>query len=569
MREDYKKQLSGQIEKHFLNLEHMILEDIVRRIKKSGKITSTADWQINRLRIIGYSSEDIEKMIKETLKLSYPEVFELYDKIIDWEYVRNKDIYEQVNAKYIPYEENKELQQLTEGFIQQSNEDLRNITQSMGFYVDYGNGKLVMTPLADIYQNYLDQAIAGVVYGTFDYNTMIRKVVTQLTNSGLRYVDYASGWHNRVDVAARRAVMTGVSQLTGKISDINAKKLGTEHFEVAWHSGARPSHAVWQGKIWSRKELVTVCGLGTGPGLLGWNCYHEYYPFLKGISERNWTDEWLEEQNRKESTPKTFNGKEYTLYEAKQQQRKMETAMRAQREKVVLLKQGGADPDDVMIARVKYQGQLNEYARFCKKMGLVQERERIYYDMRGRIATNTKGQNRKYTADMIRNADRDSKQYYRYKNIIGADIGSLEKFRQMKYNEPEKFSFIKLDYERRTELLKNPDKKLPNAENVILPEGKFTKYLFDGEHSNGLAKGRAISSRLGYSIENWQGFRDAIQKGAVKYPAVKKESDGHGQRYEQKMVLMGLKNNPANVVVGWIQRPNGEVSMTSAYLKEV
>lgn len=569
MREDYKKQLSGQIEKHFLNLEHMILEDIVRRIKKAGKITSTADWQINRLRIIGYSSEDIEKMIKETLKLSYPEVFELYDKVIDWEYVRNKDIYEQVNAKYIPYEENKELQQLTEGFIQQSNEELRNITQSMGFYVDYGNGKLVMTPLADIYKNYLDQAIAGVVYGTFDYNTMIRKVVTQLTNSGLRYVDYASGWHNRVDVAARRAVMTGISQLTGKISDMNAEKLGTEHFEVAWHSGARPSHAVWQGKVWSKKELVTVCGLGTGPGLLGWNCYHEYYPFVKGISERNWTDEWLEEQNRKENTPKSFNGKEYTLYEAKQQQRKMETAMRAQREKVVLLKQGGADLDDVMIARAKYQGQLNEYARFCKKMGLVQERERIYYDMRGRIATNTKDQNRKYTADMIRNADRDSKQYYRYKNIIGADIGSLEKFRQMKYNEPEKFSFIKLDYERRTDLLKNPDKKLPNAENVILPEGKFTKYLFDGEHSNGLAKGRAISSRLGYSIENWQGFRDAIQKGAVKYPAVKKESDGHGQRYEQKMVLMGLKNNPANVVVGWIQRPNGEVSITSAYLKEV
>ena len=157
MKEDYKKQLSGQIEKHFLNLEQMILEDIVRRIKKAGKITSTADWQINRLRIIGYSSEDIETMIKKTLDLSYPQVFELYDKVIDWEYVRNKDIYEQVSAEYIPYEENKELQQLTDGLIQQSNDELRNITQSMGFYVDYGNGKLVMTPLADIYQNYLDQ----------------------------------------------------------------------------------------------------------------------------------------------------------------------------------------------------------------------------------------------------------------------------------------------------------------------------------------------------------------------------------------------------------------------------
>lgn len=250
MREDYKKQLSGQIEKHYLDLEQMILEDIVRRIKKAGKITSTADWQINRLKIIGYSSEDIEKMIKETLNLSYPEVFELYDKVIDWEYVRNKDIYEQVNAEFIPYEENEELQRLTDGLIQQSNEELRNITQSMGFYVDYGNGKLVMTPLADVYQKYLDQAIMGVVYGTFDYNTMIRKVVTQLTNSGLRTIDYASGWHSRVDVAARRAVMTGVSQLSAKICEYNMEKLGCEYVEVAWHAGARPSHAVWQGKVY-------------------------------------------------------------------------------------------------------------------------------------------------------------------------------------------------------------------------------------------------------------------------------------------------------------------------------
>lgn len=386
MREDYKKQLSGQIEKHFLDLEQMILEDIVRRIKKAGKITSTADWQINRLQIIGYSSEDIEKMIKTTLNLSYPEVFELYDKVIDWEYVRNKDIYEQVNAEYISYEDNKELQQLTDGFIRQSNDDLRNVTKSMGFYVDYGGGRLVMTPLSDIYQGYLDKAITGVVYGAFDYNTMIRKVVTQLTNSGLRSIDYASGWHSRVDVAARRAVMTGVSQLTGKITEMNADKLETEHYEVAWHAGARPSHAVWQGKVWSKEQLVTVCGLGTVTGLLGANCYHEYYPFVKGVSERNWSDSWLAEQNRKESIPKTFNGKEYTLYEARQQQRKMETAMRAQREKAVLLKQGGADPDDVMLAKAKYQGQLGEYTRFCKRMGLQQERERIYYDMRGRVA---------------------------------------------------------------------------------------------------------------------------------------------------------------------------------------
>lgn len=107
-----------------------------------------------------------------------------------------------------------------------------------------------MTPLSDIYQGYLDKAITGVVYGAFDYNTMIRKVVTQLTNSGLRSIDYASGRANRVDVAARRAVMTGISQLSAKICEYNMEKLGCEYVEVAWHAGARPSHAVWQGKVY-------------------------------------------------------------------------------------------------------------------------------------------------------------------------------------------------------------------------------------------------------------------------------------------------------------------------------
>lgn len=481
MRKDYKKQLSGQIEKPFSDLEIRIMEirimeDIVRRIKQTGKITSTADWQINRLRILGYSSEDIEKMLKETLDKSYPEMFELYDKVIDWEYVRKKDIYEQINAEFIPYEENEELQQLAEGFIQQSKADLKNITQSLGFYLDYGNGNPVLTPLAEVYQKYLDAACMDIVTGAFDYNSVLRRVVTQITNSGLRQIDYASGRANRVDVAARRAVMTGVSQLTGKISDMNAEKLGTEYFEVAWHGGARPSHAVWQGKVWSKKELVTVCGLGTGPGLLGWNCYHEYYPFFPGISERNWTDEWLAEQDRKENTPKTFNGKEYTLYEAKQRQRQMETAMRAQREKVKLLEAGGADPDEVMLARAKYQGQLNEYSRFCKKMGLTEERERIYYDMRGRVATNTKMQNLRYSSDMIRNADRDSKQYYRYKNILGDDVGSLADFRRMKYNEPKKFSALK----KKVDTYSDIDKKEWSSEFKQKSKDAYVRFEKDG-----------------------------------------------------------------------------------------
>lgn len=84
MRDEYKNKIADKIAARFTDLEERIMKDIVRRIRKTGEITSTADWQINRLKILGYSSEDIEKAIKDTLNASYPEMFELYDKVIDW-----------------------------------------------------------------------------------------------------------------------------------------------------------------------------------------------------------------------------------------------------------------------------------------------------------------------------------------------------------------------------------------------------------------------------------------------------------------------------------------------------
>lgn len=568
MNQEYKEELSGKIEKNFSDLEMRIMKDIVRRIKKMGEITSTADWQINRLLILGYSSEDIEQMLKDTLDASYPEMFELYDKVIDWEYVRNKDIYEQINQKFIPYEDNTMLQQLTEGYIRQTKGELENITQSLGFCMDYGNGRKVMTPLAQVYQGYLDAAMLDITSGAFDYGSVLRRVVKQLTNSGLRTIDYASGRSNRVDVAARRAVMTGITQFSGQIADMNAEKLGTDYFEVAWHAGARPTHQVWQGRVYSKEELVTVCGLGTVTGLEGINCYHERFPFFPGISVRNWSDEWLDAKNKEENTPKQFHGKEYTVYEAKQRQRQMETAMRAQRQNVKLLQSGGADPEEVILARCKYQGQLDEYGRFSKKMGLKQERERIYLDLQGRVAPESRSVMKRFPREMIENAGRDIKQYERYKSIL-EEVGSLANFGNIKYNDSERWKFVQLDYQRRTELMKHPELKLPNADNVKLPEAKFTKYLFGGTHKEGLAKGKAFTSRLGYTADNWEELRDEVKGKAPQYPAKYKDDNGYGERYEQKIIIYGKKGTPANVIVGWIYKKDGSISMSSMYIKEV
>lgn len=381
------EKISLRMEMKWTEAESRIIQDIVRRIQKNGKITSTADYQINRLVELGKSTEEIEQTLKEALNATYPEMYKLYDDVANWEYVRNKDIYEQVNGTFIPPEENEYMKQISEAIKAQTEDALSNLSQSYGFSVMMGT-KRVFMPFAQYYQQYVDAAIMDIISGGYDYNTVIRRVVTQMTNSGLRTVDYASGRSNRVPVAARMSILTGVSQITGKINERNAKLLGTEYFEVDWHPGARPSHAVWQGKVYSREELETVCGLGTVTGLCGANCYHVYYPFVPGISERLYSDEWLEEQNQKELETKEWNGKEYNLYEQTQKQRQMETAMRAQREKIDALKAAKGSQDEITLAKAKYQAQLNEYARFSKKMGLVEQRERIYYDMRGRVAPN-------------------------------------------------------------------------------------------------------------------------------------------------------------------------------------
>lgn len=558
MKDDYKNKLASKIASRYQDLEKRIMQDIVRRIVRAGEITSTADWQINRLRILGYSSEDIEQEIKKTLNASYPEMFELYDKVINWEYVRNKDIYEQINAEYIPFEENGQLKQITEAIIDQSFDDLENVTNSLGFYLDYGNGKKVLTPLSQVYTKYLDAACYDIVTGAFDYNSVLRRVVTQLTNSGLRQIDYSSGRANRVDVAARRAVMTAVSQITGKISEYNAQKLGTEYFEVEWHAGARPTHAVWQGRVWSKEQLYSVCGLGTVTGLLGVNCYHTYHLFFPGLSERNWTDDWLEEQNRKENEPREFLGKEYTLYEAKQRQRQMETAMRAQREKVKLLQAGGADQDEIILHKAKYQGQLNEYSRFCRKMSLTEERERIYLDMMGKIATNNKSQNSIFHPEMVKNASKDVAQYKRYKEVLGDSIGSLAKFGQVKYNDSEQWEKLQSKFFAYLEI----NKKDWSEEFKSKSKQAYDRFREQGEELSVHALSRLPRlNKPGYEVIHEEDVLDLI-KTMPNY------SEG-----EEKMIwfspskqLVVIKNKNSGDIVSIVRRKNKKEEWTDAGL---
>ena len=372
-----------QLEKMFLELQNRIMRDVVRRIKKTGGITSTADYQLNRIQIIGNSTEFIESEIKRLSGLTDPELWEIYDTVIEKDYTRVKEIYEQVNANFTPYEDNEQMQTWAKAILSQTKHEIQNITRSMGFALDYG-GKKVFTPFSEYYQKYLDRACMDIVTGAFDYNTVLRRVVKEMTASGIRTVNYASGYGNRVPVAVRRAVMTGVHQLAAQINEQVAKDLVTDTYEVTWHAGHRPSHW-WGGNVYTKQELISICRLGDVDGLCGANCKHSYFAFVEGVSVRTYTPEQLREMEANEQITRSYHGKSYNAYEAQQRQRVLETRMRKQRSDIDLLKKGKASQLDIQAAQAKYLNTLREYQGFSKKMELPEQMQRVYMDGLGRV----------------------------------------------------------------------------------------------------------------------------------------------------------------------------------------
>lgn len=378
------EKLPKPLERTISKLELEVMGEVVDRIKKAYEIAPVGEHMLDRLTVLDRSSLSIKKLLKEKLEQANIDIDKIYDKAVEADYITHKDLFTKAGREYIAYEDNEWLKQLVNATREQTKEELKpfeNITRTTGFNV-FVDGKKVFTPLADYFDKALDKGFMGIASGAYTYSQAIGSVIDEMTNSGLRVVNYASGHTDRVEVAVRRALMTGVAQMTNQINESNAKKLNTDYFEVDWHPGARnkgvgiENHQAWQGKVYSKQEMITVCGEGDILGFAGINCYHIKWPFIKGISKRKYTDEWLEEQNKKENTPKEFNGKEYTVYDALQYQRKLERTIRKLKQEVLLLGRAEVDKDVLIAKQSKLQSVKALYAEFSKAMGLPQQLER-------------------------------------------------------------------------------------------------------------------------------------------------------------------------------------------------
>ena len=378
--------LPEELAELFRALELVLLDEICSRLKVADELNEVTVQDIKALRSHGIDLKEVEKAIRQTTGISEKKLNELIDDVVE----RNQKYYTEVIDLARVTQPDVLVDATTIDAIRRQTQDVfRNITASMGFLVDAGR---TMLPPAKAYQWALDSAALQVQSGAINYNQAIKTAVKELADSGLKVVDYESGHRDHVDVAVRRAVMTGVSQICAKYTEQSSEYLDTPYFEVSAHVGARDkpgpspwsSHKDWQGRVYSVRvgdiypSIYDVCGLGAVDGLEGVNCRHRRFPWVEGVSERTYTNEQLEHIDDDHGC--TFDGKDYTAYEATQMQRRIERTVRKLKREKAAYKAAGLHEDETAV-NIRLRRLNAKYKAFSVKAGLPEqpERMRIYF----------------------------------------------------------------------------------------------------------------------------------------------------------------------------------------------
>lgn len=360
-------------------LEDTLLDEICSRLNLADQLNEVTVQDIRALRSHGIDLKDIEKAIRKTTGISEKKLKELLDDVVE----RNQKYYtDLIDLAHITQPETLVDAATVDAIKRQTHDTFRNLTASMGFLV----GNTMLKP-ARAYQWALDNAEMQIQSGAINYNQAIKMAVKQLADSGLKVVDYESGHRDQIDVAARRAVMTGVNQICAKYTEQSAQYLETPYFEVSAHAGARDkpgpspwsSHKDWQGKVYSIRtgdiypSIYEVCGLGAVDGLEGANCRHRRYSWVEGVSERTYTDEQLAHID--DDLGCEFDGKKYTAYEATQMQRRVERQIIKQKRLVTAYK-ASEQKDEYYAANAKLVRLIAKYKAFSEASGLPLQWER-------------------------------------------------------------------------------------------------------------------------------------------------------------------------------------------------
>lgn len=229
------------------------------------------------------------------------------------------------------------------------------------------------------------EASTAYVQGIKPLREIMAESVAAMAADGIAVVDYRSGVSNQPDVAVRRHAVTQASQAGGRMTIARCEAYGHELVVTSAHFGARPSHAVWQGKpcaIHGPAEidgefypgLEEFTGYGTVGGLKGANCRHSINPYFPGTTQLPQT-EWPEHEGK-------FGMGSAEYYAATQRQRELERRVRRTKREIAAMEgQGiGLESPSYVQKRLVLGRQQKALRDHCDQAHLVRqyERERAY-----------------------------------------------------------------------------------------------------------------------------------------------------------------------------------------------
>lgn len=405
-------------------LSEFILRDIARRIAKGAQITDTAEYQLYRARSLGLSTDEIAAKIAEINGSSAAEINRLIREAAAQSDEFDRKMLGADKGAAVPLEENAQLQKLISAQIAETAGKCENLTNTMGFADHDFLGRVYYLSMTDMYRREMDSAHMKVVTGVTDYMTAIRQACNKLAASGVRTIDYESGRSDRIEVAARRTLLTSVAHVTHRISEQNGEELGADGWEMSAHSGSRPSHAVYQGRQYTQEQYERIIK----PLISEPNCRHDVFPIILGVSEPVYTEEELQNIDQ---PPFTYEGRTYTAYEASQQMRKMERAMRKQKDRCIVADAAG-DEEAFATASIRLNRQKYIYEDFCKAADSYTEYERTYVT----------GFNRSIAA---RSGVAAIKKEYKLiaSTLDKSAVPSIDDFKKMLYNNSDEYKQLR------------------------------------------------------------------------------------------------------------------------------
>ncbi|WP_312281747.1 phage minor capsid protein [Oscillibacter sp.] len=355
-----------------------LIADIARRISEAGQFTSTAQYEVWRTQQLGISQREIRERLQRLLGKSSKEINALLTQSAEVGY--NFDLKNLPTSAAIPFEQNAVMQQIVSASVKLAQSDFTNITQTLGMVDPYGNALL----LQDVYRSATDFAFKQVFTGATDYNTAIRQATRNIAKYGLRTIDYESGVHTSMEAAVRRNIMGGLGLMQEQISQQNHDDMGADGWEISAHGNCAPDHEPIQGNQYSDAAYIALNdSLKRRIGTL--NCGHAAYPIIMGVNSPQYTPGELKEFREANTDGITYQGKHFTGYEATQQQRALERAIRAQKRSVLIANQT-TDADYQKTAKTRLTLLNQEYRRFSKAAGLRTQMERAQVAGFGRAA---------------------------------------------------------------------------------------------------------------------------------------------------------------------------------------